>query len=331
MANIKSIILLAGIYLAIPNIAFSEALYSIGNSLTVDGLTGLTATTDINGYSLHVGTHIRAGAPLNYIRAYPSDITPGYGTPYGTWDHALSNFGFDHVLIQPYLGAGFGTQDTLGSDISNIKYWIDLAKSSGLADTTAFYIYEAWPQQSDFAGNYQSYWNQPLSADSNLPTIFAREYFDSAHLALANHYGDSTDIGVIPIGNVISRMDKDIKAGLFPEISDVSQLYRDDIHLGDVGRFVATATIYSVLLKTSPENINIPNWPFTSGQGPLALTPRLASHIESVVWEVVSHDTRAITPVPLPAALWLFGSGLVGLGSMARAGLRKGQAVAHRR
>ncbi len=31
-----------------------------------------------------------------------------------------------------------------------------------------------------------------------------------------------------------------------------------------------------------------------------------------------------LTPVPLPAAAWLFGSGLVGLGSMARARLRKG-------
>ncbi|TKB60738.1 MAG: hypothetical protein E8D48_12305 [Nitrospira sp.] len=31
-----------------------------------------------------------------------------------------------------------------------------------------------------------------------------------------------------------------------------------------------------------------------------------------------------VAPVPLPAAMWLFGSGLVGLGSMARARLRKG-------
>ncbi|TKB79236.1 MAG: hypothetical protein E8D42_07490 [Nitrospira sp.] len=330
MASIKSIILLAGI-LAIPTTASSETLYSIGNSLTVDGLTGLTATTNINGYSLDVGTHIRAGAPLNYIRAYPSDVTPGYETPYGTWDYALSNFRFDHVLIQPYLGTGFGTHDTLGSDVSNIQYWIDLAKHGGLANNTEFYIYEAWPQQSAFNGNYQSYWNQPLSDDSNQPMIFAREYFDSAYLALTNHYGDSADIGVIPIGDVISRMDQDIKAGLFPEISDVRQLYRDDVHLGDVGRFVATATIYSALTKTSPENIDLPNWPFATGQGPLVLTPRLASHIGSVVWDVVSHDTRAITPVPLPAAAWLFGSGLLGLGSMARARLRKGQPIAYRR
>ncbi|MEQ1845651.1 MAG: VPLPA-CTERM sorting domain-containing protein, partial [Nitrospira sp.] len=31
-----------------------------------------------------------------------------------------------------------------------------------------------------------------------------------------------------------------------------------------------------------------------------------------------------LTAVPLPAAAWLFGSGLIGLGSMARARLRKG-------
>ena len=322
MANVKSIIVLAGV-LAVPNIASSETLYSIGNSLTVDGLRGLTATTEINGYSLGVGTHIRAGAPLNYMRALPSDVTAGYGTSYRTWDYALLNFGFDHVLIQPYLGAGFGTHDTLGSDISNIKYWIDLANSSGLADNTEFYIYEAWPHQSHFVGNYQSYWNQPLSDDANLPMTFAREYFDSAYLALKSHYGDSVDIGVIPIGDVISRMDQDIKASLFPEISDVSQLYRDDIHLGDVGRFVATATIYSALLKTSPENINIPYSAFASGQGPLVLTSTLAAHIESVVWDVVSHDTRAMAPVPLPAAAWLFGSGLVGLGSLARVRLRE--------
>lgn len=37
-----------------------------------------------------------------------------------------------------------------------------------------------------------------------------------------------------------------------------------------------------------------------------------------------------LTAVPLPAAAWLFGSGLIGLGSMARVRLRKGQAVARR-
>ena len=37
-----------------------------------------------------------------------------------------------------------------------------------------------------------------------------------------------------------------------------------------------------------------------------------------------------LTAVPLPAAAWLFGSGIIGLGSMARARLRKGQAVARR-
>ena len=37
-----------------------------------------------------------------------------------------------------------------------------------------------------------------------------------------------------------------------------------------------------------------------------------------------------LAAVPLPAAAWLFGSGLVGLGSMARARLRKGLAVARR-
>lgn len=38
-----------------------------------------------------------------------------------------------------------------------------------------------------------------------------------------------------------------------------------------------------------------------------------------------------LTAVPLPAAAWLFGSGVVGLGSLARARLRKRQAVARRR
>jgi hypothetical protein len=35
-----------------------------------------------------------------------------------------------------------------------------------------------------------------------------------------------------------------------------------------------------------------------------------------------------LTPVPLPAAVWLFGSGLAGLGSLARVRLRKGRATA---
>lgn len=37
-----------------------------------------------------------------------------------------------------------------------------------------------------------------------------------------------------------------------------------------------------------------------------------------------------LTTVPLPAAAWLFGSGLLGLGSLARGRMRKRNAVAHR-
>ncbi|MBK9307733.1 MAG: hypothetical protein IPM58_11755 [Nitrospira sp.] len=36
------------------------------------------------------------------------------------------------------------------------------------------------------------------------------------------------------------------------------------------------------------------------------------------------------SPVPLPAAAWLFGSGLLGLGSLARGRMRKRNAIAHR-
>ena len=299
----------------------AESLYSIGNSLTENGVPGFASIAAMNGATIDAGYHIRYGAPLSHIQANPNDVSLDNSTPfgfYGTFNQALSNNSWNYVTIEPFPGTTFGLNDTLGSDMANIAYFIDLTKSSGRSSDAEFFIYEAWPTQTSYGNSYQSYWNQPVSDSQGQPMVLAKQYFDTLYAGLNAKYSNAVNIKIIPIGNVLNQLDINIKSGLLLGINDISDLYSDDYHVNNIGRFVAAITVYATILKTSPENINIPTWMFATGYGP-ALTVDLAHQLETVVWDVVSHDPRTgVAPVPIPAATWLFGSALAGIAAIGK-------------
>ncbi len=282
----------------------SMAGYFVGNSLTWDSQpNGIAALANENGNNLSVGYHIRSGASIDYIWNNPNDIT--IANSFGGYASALPANEWDFVTIQPHHSVG----STLSLDTQAIVNFIGL-NESGPSSSTNYYIYAAWPLQTS---DYQSVWTQSISDALDQQTTHAREYFDHLYSNVSSALGDGISLHLIPVGEVLYSLELLFESGAVPGFSNVSQLYRDGNHLDvDIGRWVAANTVYATVFKEDPTGLGKPVGYYVP-VGDTLLTDELNSQIQSIVWDVVSNDVRTGV-VPIPAAIWLFASAIVGIG-----------------
>jgi hypothetical protein len=281
--------------------------YAIGNSLTNDMYPSqVPALASQKGRQLTVGYHVRGGLSLDYIVANPQDPTITQG---GSFDQALVSGTWNSVSIQPY----FGTNSTLASDLSAIQQFVTLTRSGPSRDAV-IYLYAAWPSQYETQGDYSGFWRKPVVDSPATKTVATRAYFDALLARLVAAHGGSVTFRVIPVGDVLARLDVEARAGRLPGVRSLADLYRDDVHMGEVGRFVAATTVFATLFRESPAGISVPA-SYQFGDGAARLSPALTSTLESLVWEVVSTDPRtgamtsspasnqatAAPPMPVPA------------------------------
>ncbi len=105
---------------------------------------------------------------------------------------------------------------------------------------------------------------------------------------------------MIPIGEVIYRLDQEFKQGNVPGYKDAADLYRDRAHLTkDIGRFVAGTTVYSTIFKENLVVIDRPSRYYLDTDKTTNLTVELRNLIQSIVWEVVSrHPLSGVDITP---------------------------------
>lgn len=270
-----------------------SSFYAIGNSLTNDLYPiQLPLMASQRGRDLTVGYHIRGGLSLDYIVANPQDVTISLG---GTLDSALVRGTWNQVSVQPY----FGTNSTLASDVASIEQIVTLMRSGPSRDAT-IYLYAAWPSQSASQNDYQTFWNAAVPDLASQPTIARRQYFDLLLARLRARYGTTVNFHVIPAGDVLARIDREIRLGKMPGVNALGELYRDDIHMGQVGRYVAAATVHATLLRDDPRGLTVPQGYYLE-DGVARLSPALIARIHELVWEVVSTDPRTGVAVTAPA------------------------------
>jgi hypothetical protein len=107
---------------------------------------------------------------------------------------------------------------------------------------------------------------------------------------------------VIPVGDVLAALDDLIRSGQVAGITDIRQLYGDNDHTGDVGKFIAGLTVYATVFRENPEGLTIPAG-YLQGSATARLTPALAAQLESLVWRVVNSDPRAgVNSAPVAAS-----------------------------
>ncbi len=285
----------------------SEAVYNIGNSLTWDSSPdGVAQLAAQRGYTLHVGYQINCSKTLDYIWNDPSGWCVQPASPYGTHDNALPNYQWTAVTLQPFPDLNYdGTLSDLSTDTARILDFIGNSQSDNRNADTIFYIYASWPAQS--LGSYHSVWTQDRLDQDDTPTLQTSAYFD--HLIQRVRNSTQADIRMIPVGYVLDELDQRLQAGELAGYNGVAQWYRDDVHLNDMGRYVAGITSFATLYGQNPAGMTA-----TSAYNGSSFSQEFYSVAHDAVWDVVTsmHD---VTGVPEPGTVSLLAiAGLVCLG-----------------
>lgn len=247
--------------------------FLVGNSLLNDSApVNLPAFALASGFGFDSGHHIRFSSSLGYIEANPTEASL---VGYGLYSSQLL-LPHDVVIMQSYAQTSWTMLDEQDA-------FLALADIS--AGNPTFYLYQSWPATSLIGGAYQTYWAEAVTDADATATINKRAFFRYL-LARVNL---SQRAYWIPIGDVFNQLDVEARAGRIPGATTVADLYSDGIHMGDIGRYAAGATITAVVGRRPPQGGT--EALYRASVGP-ELTDAVAQLVRNVVWDLVRADSR---------------------------------------
>jgi hypothetical protein len=301
-------------------------LYTIGNSLT-DHLNhdAFAKALAACGWDATVAKHMIPGSPLFLLwRTCESGQNSGFTMqPYGASWHALDNYEWDAVTLQPfdrglndlYAGAYIdGKPVDPGSDpqgdIVYAQKFMDRIWARNPA--ARVYIYARNPRMT-VGGKSVSYDKDNYGKSSDDPNKITdysrldpweerwqnppknwdggmnpegREYFETLTRCMRN-LNRGRPIYLIPVGHVMSALGRKIEAGEVPALTSVFDLYNDAIHLGPDGRYLVACTFYAAICRESPAGLPCDGYGVSDAG--------LAEVIRQTAWEVVrKHELAGI-------------------------------------
>ncbi|HEV7298446.1 MAG TPA: hypothetical protein VGN72_03710 [Tepidisphaeraceae bacterium] len=319
----------------------SLKVYHVGNSVTdTINYSGLGSLAAQAGGQYTMGRHMIPGAPLEWLwKNQDSGFTEAaYGAP----NNAFVNHKWDVITLQPF--DRLMTQDDGFGDRATVSRYVDLALQNPDNKDAQVYIYSRWPRRAEFKDandkvtgykpfNYQEQWDRKYTGGWD-NTNETRDYFKQLLDGAREDHGQQLTkrVLMVPVGDVLYEIDKRAKAGSIPGLSDVSALYGDGIHFGNLGSFITGSTFFATLYKQNPAGMTIPTtWtqPYTAytGSGNFDL-PGMADDparsnisaetinlLQQTIWDVVStHPDAGVAAVPEPGAMILIGPGLFAFG-----------------
>ncbi|MBX3044403.1 MAG: T9SS type A sorting domain-containing protein [Candidatus Kapabacteria bacterium] len=115
------------------------------------------------------------------------------------------------------------------------------------------FLYEVWHciKSGDPTGcNYDipsSPWRNRLSDDL--------EMWESVVDTLNNRYSPNKPVCLIPAGQALAVLHDSIQAGAITGINSINDLFSDDIHLNDIGKYFVACVHFSMIHGVSPEGL----------------------------------------------------------------------------
>lgn len=141
------------------------------------------------------------------------------------------------------------------------------------------YVYETW--------NSRKVRNWAARLDTDLPDYWEGEILDRA-MAVD---GLGRAIYVIPAGQVLAALERQLSEAPIAEITSTEAFFRDHIHLNDKGHYLVALTHYAVLYGRSP--VGLPHQVKRADGTPAEpLSPEAAGQIQKIVWSVVTRYLR---------------------------------------
>ncbi|MBD3240660.1 MAG: hypothetical protein GF331_08765, partial [Chitinivibrionales bacterium] len=242
--------------------AVTMRIYHIGNSLTdevkYDAFKGLAES---RGHTHVWARQMIPGAPLGWNWNHPGGFTK---EPYGDYYNALTNYDWDALVLQPF-------QWNAPTEADYAVRFANLARRR--YDKTMSYIHMTWPA-NDVAqhGDFETQWLDDWTATNR-----SRAYFVYVADSIAAVQGADA-VRIVPNGEVMYEIWKDIQAGTFTLLPDIWSFYADGIHLNDTGSYLVATCHYAVIYQDDP--VGLPTTGFD-------VSTELASAIQQYVHDVV--------------------------------------------
>jgi hypothetical protein len=282
-------------------------VYFIGNSVTdtirYESFAKLAESRD---QTIVWGRHMIPGAPLEWIHSHADS---GFiQEPFGHYPKALGDFAWDAVSVQPF-DRQLHSNDADGDrgDVAMIRDFAERASKQN--PEVQIYVYARWPRitsqgkgadfdKDDFdptkpgggadlskADKYSDRWIAKYTGGWDA-TNETRDYFDQllAEVRKETPFLKRPPL-MVPVGEVMFELDRRMREGKVPGYTSVYQLYKDAIHLGEMGSYLVGCTFYATMVKQSP--VGLPTEPYGK------LDPKVAAFLQQTVWDVVSEHPEA--------------------------------------
>lgn len=108
-----------------------------------------------------------------------------------------------------------------------------------------------------------------------------KDYFERLTLELRKACPElQKPVLMVPVGHVMYELNQQMKTGKVPGYKTVWEVYKDGIHLKNVGSYIAACTFFATLYGENPKGLT------TEPYGDI--DPKVAEVIHDVVWNVVS-------------------------------------------
>ncbi|MDU9002226.1 hypothetical protein [Sedimentitalea todarodis] len=105
---------------------------------------------------------------------------------------------------------------------------------------------------------------------------------------------DAPEMLLIPVGQVMGRLYDEIAAGNVPGISDIRELFIDDIHLNDLGLYLVAIVQYTTVFGQRPDDVELQQYG-QWGEAFDAPSAELAAFMKDIAWDVAMGDADGET------------------------------------
>lgn len=148
------------------------------------------------------------------------------------------------------------------------------------------YLYEDWhcilsgtPTGCDYDVDSNP-WRQRLTDDLSM--------WESVVDTLNARYQPSTPVCLIPAGQGLAALYDSIQVGAIPGVMSINDLFSDNIHLNDIGKYYIACIHFAMIHETSPVGLTnqLKYWYGTDFNAP---SPALALKFQEMAWETVNN------------------------------------------
>lgn len=245
--------------------------YFIGHSLINHYMPAmLEQLADDGGQSYTYRSSIMNGSSLRWQWSNAGRADGGVNSQA---DLTTGNYETLVLADQVPLQASFRWNDPLG----NAKNFINLVPNA--SQDLGVYLFQTWPHLSS-ANWVQSSWDQEIAVDRGLLENLAEDL--TAELSLTQ------SARIVPVAHAMQALRDAINGGQVPGLTDLSQIFSDQIHMTNEGNYFVALVFYATFFG-DPQGLTstiLTPW----GSVFLDVPAARAQKYQEIIWDVVTND-----------------------------------------